>query len=36
MFEESVARFDLAHASVGLLAGVASIAVVGWVRRGVR
>jgi len=36
MFDESIARFDIVHASVGLLVGVASIAVVGWVRRGVR
>ena len=36
MFDESIARFDIAYASVGLLVGVASIAVVGWVRRGVR
>ena len=36
MLRESIVRFDVAYASVGLLVGVASIAVVGWVRRGVR
>ena len=32
----AIARFDVAYASVGLLVGVASIAVVGWVRRGAK
>jgi hypothetical protein len=31
---EAVRRFDLAYASVGLLAGIASLAVLGWVARG--
>lgn len=36
VFDASIARFDISYAAVGLLVGVASIAVVGWVRRGVR
>lgn len=30
----SITRFDLAPASIGLLAGVTSAAVLGWIRRG--
>jgi hypothetical protein len=30
----AIGRFDLAYASVGLLAGIASLAVLGWVTRG--
>ena len=29
----SIMRFDLAPASIGLLAGVTSLAVLGWIRR---
>ncbi|QSR33278.1 hypothetical protein CFI00_22760 [Nocardioides sp. S5] len=31
---ESLARLDLVHASVGLLAGLTSLVALGWVRRG--
>ncbi len=34
VLRESFARFDLVGASVGLLAGLASLAVLVWVRRG--
>ena len=34
MLEASLRRFDAGYASVGLLAGLASLAVVWWVRRG--
>lgn len=30
----SIMRFDLAPASIGLLVGVMSLAVLGWIRRG--
>jgi hypothetical protein len=30
----SLMRFDLAPASIGLLVGVTSLAVLGWIRRG--
>lgn len=34
MLGPALQQFDVAYASVGLLVGVTSLAVVGWVRRG--
>ncbi len=34
LLEASLMRFDLAHAAIGLAIGIASLSMLGWVRRG--